>query len=161
MAKPLASSTFTLNLHPSIGVITTRIFRSWVKARTKMNLIMEWAVNAIELEMAESMASRSKSGRMYKRPLKTYKASAPGEAPAVYSGTLLNDLKQEITQMPWGLRGEVGVGMTAIYSKFLEHGTSKMSPRPFVKPAGDKIIPLFQAKMSKVAAQMAKDMFRR
>ena len=150
----------TVKFVPPIAVVQSKLIAAWLKARAKMTVVMDYALNSIELEMAESMAIHPKSGRIYKRPLKTYKASAPGEAPAVYSGTLLEDLQQETTQAPWGIKGEVGVGMNALYSKFLEHGTSKMAPRPFLKPAAEKIIPLFKAQMAKVTAQMMRDMSR-
>uniref|UniRef100_A0A6M3L0E3 Putative tail assembly n=1 Tax=viral metagenome TaxID=1070528 RepID=A0A6M3L0E3_9ZZZZ len=153
----------TVKFVPPIAVVQSKLIAAWLKARAKMTVVMDYALNSIELEMAESMAIRPKSGRIYKRPLKTYKASAPGEAPAVYSGTLLEDLQQETTQAPWGIKGEVGVGMNAIYAKlYLEKGSpgGKIKPRPFVKPAGDKIIPLFKAQMAKVTAQMMRDMSR-
>lgn len=79
-----------------------------------------------------------RSGKRYRVPFskRYYTASAPGEPPARRTGNLRlrwsGDLKTEHT-------GQNEIKLTAIlesdtkYAGFLENGTSKMLPRPFVQ----------------------------
>lgn len=62
--------------------------------------------------------------------------SAPGEAPAVVTGTL----RASITHRQEDEEGEaVGiVGTNVAYAKPLEFGTSRMAARPFMYPALEK-----------------------
>lgn len=46
---------------------------------------------------------------------------------------------------------EAEIGPTANYGIYLEMGTSKMAPRPYMKPATDRVEPGFVAAMEKVA----------
>lgn len=76
---------------------------------------------------------RAKTGRFYKlsKPASgTYRASAPGQAPGIKSGRLFRSLKESF---PTPLTGELLVDTP--YARFLEYGTSRMAPRPFVRPA--------------------------
>lgn len=43
------------------------------------------------------------------------------------------------------------VGPTANYGAFLEFGTHKMAPRPYMGPATDAVEPLFNAAMQQIA----------
>ena len=94
-------------------------------------------LNALAL-MAQAEAQRSilkgpKTGRIYKRGKTTHQASAPGEAPANDLGFLAGSLKVEVTA-----KFTVDLIAAAPYAVFLEYGTRKMAPRPFMRPAGDK-----------------------
>lgn len=75
-----------------------------------------------------------RSGRIYQVPGtgRTYVASAPGEPPANRTGTYLNawDFQvEEKNDSPVGI-----VGNPLLYAKWLELGTSKMAPRPALRP---------------------------
>jgi len=86
-------------------------------------------------EAIRSIQSGPKSGRVYKKynPTRTHTASAPGQAPASDTGNLVSNImsfdKGKETTM---------VESRADYSKFLEFGTSKILPRPFMFPASEK-----------------------
>ncbi len=67
-----------------------------------------------------------KSGRNYG----LYRASAPGEAPGVRTGTLIRSIGRPAVS---DLRGTLRV--TAPYAAFLEKGTNKMAARPFAEVA--------------------------
>jgi len=55
--------------------------------------------------------------------------SPPGHAPAAPTGRLRSSITHEIE----GTTGRVGTNVE--YALFLELGTEKMSPRPFLRPA--------------------------
>jgi HK97 gp10 family phage protein len=77
----------------------------------------------------------SKSGRVYRTPGGPRRASAPGEAPAVVSGRLIDSLAVRASDD--GLTARVGVEdpAAATYARSLEFGTSKMAARPWLVPA--------------------------
>ena len=73
-----------------------------------------------------------KTGRMYRRPGGgSYRASAPGEPPAIASGNLLRSISQPIFIVP--NIGQLRIG--APYASGLERGHGRVAPRPFVAPA--------------------------
>ena len=65
-----------------------------------------------------------------------YQASAPGEPPAVRTGTL----RRSFTHKVQGLKGSRGIKVVASletrnkYARYLQDGTKKMAPRPFIDP---------------------------
>lgn len=103
------------------------------------------AVNAIRNAELEVLKGQ-RSGRVYRKPFSkaTYTASAPGEPPARRTGNL---------RMHWN--GQVksenssGGGVAIVselesqepYADYLENGTSKMAPRPFVEKIKEKAAP--------------------
>lgn len=104
-----------------------------------------------ELRNASVYVLRGKrSGKVYRVPNtgKTYKASAPGEPPAVRTGVFRNS---------WGTHVHVeknGVHFRAVSSieskemaggrllgEMLENGTGKMKPRPYKQKVIDRALP--------------------
>lgn len=94
--------------------------------------------------------TQEKHGRTYivggtaEHPIE-HTASAPGEAPAVDTGNLMNSVSHTMTGTTVG---EVAVG--AEYGAFLELGTSRMAPRPYLGPATDKVKPAFERALGQV-----------
>ena len=86
-------------------------------------------------EAIKSIQTGAKSGVMYQKynPRREHRASAPGEAPASDTGNLVSKIivKQKTKNI-------TNVESNADYSAFLEYGTSKMEPRPFMLPAFEK-----------------------
>jgi hypothetical protein len=82
--------------------------------------------------------SGSRSGKVYRVPgtRRTYTASAPGQAPAVRLGDLRTSYRPVVEGKGWNSVGKVGTPMD--YGAFLEHGTSRMSKRPHLRPAFDQ-----------------------
>lgn len=103
------------------------------------NLINESSVYMAE-EMKKSIKSGAKSGRRYG----THTSSAPGQSPANWTGKLLNSIKIQKT------KGIAFVYITAKYAEFLEFGTSKMRPRPFIFPAFIKTKKMIQDKLKRM-----------
>lgn len=85
----------------------------------------------------ESVLKGPKSGRSYKKPGSgvVHRASAPGEAPASDTGTLVRSIISEVQRAAL----EVIISAGTVYAKMLEYGTRKMAARPFMLPALDKI----------------------
>jgi HK97 gp10 family phage protein len=90
---------------------------------------------AMEIEArAKAAMAAGKSGHLYDN----HQASAPGEAPAVDTGTLLNSLTSEL-EGP----GTAVVYTNVEYASYLEYGTSRMAARPFLTPAVEAVRPAF------------------
>lgn len=72
------------------------------------------------------------------------KKSNPGEPPANRTGTLVRSIS-------YGVKGEreLEIGAKVNYGKFLEHGTEKMEPRPFIEPVVKKNNTKMKQTMSK------------
>ena len=89
----------------------------------------------IRNEAIKSIQTGSKSGIVYEKynPRRSHRASAPGEAPASDTGNLVSKItvKQKSKDI-------VNVESNANYSAYLEYGTSRMQPRPFMLPACEK-----------------------
>ena len=97
--------------------------------------VVKGGAQLIRGEAIKSIQSGAKSGVMYQKynPRREHRASAPGQAPASDTGNLVSKIivKQKTKNI-------VNVESNADYSAFLEYGTSKMDPRPFMLPAFEK-----------------------
>jgi len=96
-------------------------------------------------EAKQSIHSHGSSGRTYEKynPRRTHTASSSGNPPNTDTGYLANNIYLEIDTDGLG----ADVESRAEYSEFLEFGTSKMLPRPFLQPALEanrrKIVQMF------------------
>lgn len=88
----------------------------------------------IRLHIKAKMRDR-KHGRMYGK----HRASAPGEFPAVDTGNLVGSWK--IIKSDLGMTAKIFTDVP--YAKFLDDGTSKMKPRPMIKPTATEFLPVF------------------
>tara|TARA_Y100000114_G_scaffold61189_1_gene56166 strand:- start:2719 stop:3129 length:411 start_codon:yes stop_codon:yes gene_type:complete len=93
----------------------------------KIKETLSIAGNLVRNTAIELINSGPKSGRRYGK----HQASAPGQAPATDTGVLRNNIV--VNSDVQGL--VVNVESRAKYSIFLEFGTTKMKPRPFMFPA--------------------------
>lgn len=94
---------------------------------------------AIEADIKLDMTAQ-KHGRTYKRGAKSsHTASAPGEAPAVDTGALINSVA---VVMDGRFAGEVGSDKE--YAAVLEEGGAHLEARPAWKKAGAKAKNTFQ-----------------
>lgn len=89
---------------------------------------------AVETTAKKLIQKPPKTGEMYKRGNKWHQASAPGESPATDTGTLVSSIESKMEVLRPGVASAV-VWTEKLYGKFLEFGTSKMEPRPFMTPA--------------------------
>jgi HK97 gp10 family phage protein len=74
-----------------------------------------------------------KHGRTYGR----HTASAPGEAPAIDIGALVNSIYVRVVEAT-PVRAEVQVGTNMVYATPLEFGAAHLAARPFMRPAVDE-----------------------
>lgn len=105
-------------------------------------------------KVAKESMMKPKTGRLYKvnRTGKLHRASAPGQAPAIDTGNLVNSIHSEQVN-----RSEARTFTNVEYAPMLEFGTAKMAPRPFMTPAAIKA-ELF---MQKYAVQEYRKLIRR
>jgi HK97 gp10 family phage protein len=87
------------------------------------------SADSLAKEMKRRIKTGAKSGKQYGN----HTASAPGQSPANWTGDLVNS----ILAINEGKKSRVVVN--AKYAEFLELGTSKMRPRPFILPSIQKI----------------------
>ena len=105
------------------------------KLRQRASQITRKAALDIEAHAKSAMAE-PKSGHVYKRGTATHQASAPGEAPAIDMGALVNSIQTEQEE------SVVQVVFTnQRYAPHLEFGTSRIAPRPFLGPAAEAVRP--------------------
>jgi HK97 gp10 family phage protein len=96
-------------------------------------------------EMKKSILSGSKSGRQYFIKGRRHQSSAPGQPPANSTGKLVRSIK--VTKSDNGHE----VKIDAEYAGYLEYGTSKMRPRPFIIPAFIKTKKYIQDRLKRIA----------
>jgi HK97 gp10 family phage protein len=103
------------------------------------------AAMQIHSEAKKSISEHRSIGRVYFRGTVAHTASAPGNPPNQDTGNLNNQIKFEVDKETLTAR----VGTNLMYGKALEDGTSKMKPRPWLRPAYLKVRP-FIAKLFKL-----------
>ena len=104
----------------------------------------------------KSLQRGPKTGVTYEKykPIRTHKASAPGEAPATDTGSLARSLKANIE----GKSAEV-VADTE-YAAWLEFGTQDIEPRPFMTPAVEAERPKWEARLNRIVDQAARGILK-
>lgn len=80
---------------------------------------------------ADMLISQPGTGRRYGRHI----ASSPGEPPASDTGRLKSSIVVRVEPDPDGAGYKGVVAVATKYAKWLEYGTVKMAPRPFLRRA--------------------------
>ena len=93
--------------------------------------------------MVKSITSGAKSGKTYTRNGMSHQSSPPGQPPANDTGELVDSIVVEKR------KGFSIVKINADYAGYLEYGTSKMRPRPFILPAITKIKKMLMTKIKR------------
>jgi HK97 gp10 family phage protein len=101
--------------------------------QTQITPILQRFALGMVAEMKRLM-SLPKSGILYRRGRVVHQASAPGQPPAVDTGTLTNSISFSF-ENPLMAR----IIINAEYASYLENGTARMAARPFIEPAVEAI----------------------
>ena len=111
----------------NLSAVERALTQYGAKAEAEISKVLDAVGTSIINGVKKKMRS-SKSGRTYKRGKigRDHVASAPGEAPAVDTGRLINSSIYQKKVSPLELIG----GSNVKYSEWLEYGTRKIKPRP-------------------------------
>lgn len=104
----------------------------------------------VQNQARKLIISGPKTGKIYTRGNITHQASAHPEAPASDTGSLAASIIATADKVHY----TATVGSNLFYAEFLEEGTVRMLPRPFLQPSLEmsksKIIRIFNAKLGKL-----------
>lgn len=129
MARPFQSRGNSVQ----VDVDTRRLNRILRSLPGNRRAAIDRIAKEIEGKAKASMGAE-KHGETYYVQGKEHIASAPGEAPAIDTGNLVNSIRSEM------LNDQTGIVFTNVeYAPYLEFGTSDMAPRPFLQPAVDAV----------------------
>jgi hypothetical protein len=133
-----------INMHISAQINIQQFLRACEQG-AEQNILaaaIEWHDGIVRIKL-----TGPRSGRFYRVPGTNvnYQASAPGESPASRLGVLRQNYRFMVERR--GTRTDGVVGSPTPYSVHLEKGTSRMAPRPHIKPA-------FNAKRSEILAHL-------
>lgn len=94
----------------------------------------------VDGEVKKAIQRGARTGRVYQKyqPRREHRASAPGEAPATDTGTLVSSIYMQRIS-----RTEATVGTPLAYAEWLEYGTQHIEPRPAWEPAIESTRPKF------------------
>jgi hypothetical protein len=105
-------------------------------------LVRETATG-VEADVKQAMTGPH-HGRTYRRGGRTHTASAPGEAPAVDKGALVNSIETASDAAGGVIASVTGSGLEI--APLLEGGTAKIEPRDIFAQAGERARGAFQRK---------------
>lgn len=100
-------------------------------ARTAAMRALIRATESVRSEALTLILKTAKTGRIYRRGRRRHQASAPGEAPASDTGTLVGRIRTSYDSD--NLVGTITA--STAYAAPLEYGTARMAARPFLRPA--------------------------
>jgi hypothetical protein len=115
-----------------------------------VSAVLERGAYAVERRTKENMA-RPKSGREYRRGSVVHVASAPGEPPAIDTGTLASSIR---TTRLSPLR--YAVQASTIYARILYQGTTRMAPRPYLEPEARELVPHIRDEIARAVRRTAR-----
>jgi len=111
---------------------------SKIKKRSPEHLdfILNKAAEDTRTEAVKSINAHQSSGNVYQRGTIRHTASLPGSPPNTDTGNLVKNITK--TEIKGGY--ETGSRKDAPYGLYLEYGTRKIRPRPWLAPAYNKAI---------------------
>lgn len=138
--------------------MTVRINAIGQRTQTLVSQAVRRGGLAIENRAVAGIKDPPKTGRVYRskhRKGALHQASAPGEFPAADSGRLDQSITSAMTHDgPDRFVSETGAN--APHGPFLEFGTSRMEPRPFMGPSFDEVRPQVEASIRRAIVRGAR-----
>lgn len=124
--------------------------------RAKVARALNINANVILAEIGGRIDQSNNTRSGVKYPHLPNRSSAPGEPPAFQSGRLRNSIAVTKEATPNDLTADTGPRIEsfrgrAYYPAFLEFGTRRMRPRPYMRPAADAVRKLWRSQGIKVA----------
>ena len=143
---------FEVTINPKFNIIKKNLNNFNQESLDRIHFRLVQGANEIRNVIINSMRRTPKTGNKYKRGKRWHIASSPGHAPAVDTGQLLRSIvmDERIDEI------EIGVKSGAPYAAALEKGTRTAGrsknviilPRPFLKPAADKRVPVIKRRIA-------------
>lgn len=110
-------------------------------------LIDSTQLNALTVDLgAATPRMREQAAKQTIQSALDIEGSAKGFAP-VRTGTLWRSIHTEISS--GGMHAEIGTDVE--YSAYVEYGTSRMAPQPYMRPAFDRHAPEYVTGMASIA----------
>jgi HK97 gp10 family phage protein len=100
-----------------------------LEARRGIGAELTRAVVAIDARAKKEIQGGGRAGRTYRRRSVTHQASAPAEYPKTNTGQLVGSLFFRVSAS--NLMAVFGTALN--YGRYLEFGTSRMRPRPWLR----------------------------
>ena len=113
----------------------------------RLQEVIQRFVDSTKRGVEDLINNSTPTGRMYTIRGVQHQASAPGEPPAIWTGTLVGSIRSRVGK----LSGSVGTNTR--YARFLEQGTRRMQPRPYLGP-------VFEEQVERLKADIQRELFR-
>ena len=118
-------------------------------------------VNVDDTELRRLAADLGKSGgaigkkarQVLQKSAYDLEATAKALCP-VDTGNLRSSISTEFTGSGAFSEMTAEIGPTALYGEYVEQGTGRMAPQPYMSPAADKIEPAFVKAMENLAGEV-------
>ena len=136
---------------PDMDAVTQAIRRYGQEAANKLARDVTATALSVDRDIKQRIQRGPKSGFVYNSRGKQHQASAPGEAPATDTGTLVSSIS--FSQLS-KLSAEVVSRLP--YAYFLEFGTMNISPRPAWTPAAEKGQTELTRRIEKTLSELSK-----
>ena len=150
----------TLRFSPDIPAIQRHLQQTAAAARTNAITALHAPKSGRIYRRKGQGSSASLAGRTRrKKGGIIHQASAPGEAPASDTGTMVGAIRPPVAVGGGWRVGALlnGPGGEMMYPKWLEEGTAKIAARPWLRPAVEKAVRTFAPRApSGVKAQIVK-----
>lgn len=128
-----------------------------INADRELMAIVKGTAQNVRTHAIKSILRGTKSGKTYEKkgpPKRTHTASAPGEAPANDTSRLSGSIRADIE----GKSAEVSANTE--YAAWLEFGTQKIEPRPFMFPAMEKERPAWERRLNGIVEKAARGIIK-
>lgn len=135
-------------IHLHVTTKFNRIPQIQASLRPSLSAVVRKTAFDVEAEVKKEMRA-PKSGRVYRRGSRSHQASAPGQAPAVDYGQLINSIQVDnVTEL------KSTVGTNVEYAMPLEYGSRRIAPRPVWRPVIEKLRKPFAEAVTFVLRQL-------